>query len=97
MIGCLRTCVCKQPIIALYFEFENEPGSLVRELLSSLQFSFMMVYYRSIVTGPSVNIQILKFKVSACMLYDVNHLSQYINCKSIYVYMLLSRNKICFF
>ena len=24
MIGCLRTCVRKQPIIALYFEFENE-------------------------------------------------------------------------
>ena len=24
MIGCLWTCVCKQPIIALYFEFENE-------------------------------------------------------------------------
>ena len=23
MIGCLRTCVHKQPIIALYFEFEN--------------------------------------------------------------------------
>ena len=24
MIGCLRTLVRKQPIIALYFEFENE-------------------------------------------------------------------------
>ena len=24
MIGCLRTCVRKQPIIALYFESENE-------------------------------------------------------------------------
>ena len=24
MIGCLRTCVRKQPIISLYFEFENE-------------------------------------------------------------------------
>ena len=24
MIGCLRTRVRKQPIIALYFEFENE-------------------------------------------------------------------------
>ena len=24
MIGCLRTHVSKQPIIALYFEFENE-------------------------------------------------------------------------
>ena len=24
MIGCLQTCVCKQPIVALYFEFENE-------------------------------------------------------------------------
>ena len=24
MIGCLQTCVHKQPIIALYFEFENE-------------------------------------------------------------------------
>ena len=24
MIGCLRTLVCKQPIIALYFESENE-------------------------------------------------------------------------
>ena len=24
MIGCLRTHVRKQPIIALYFEFENE-------------------------------------------------------------------------
>ena len=24
MIGCLRTRVCKQPIIALYFESENE-------------------------------------------------------------------------
>ena len=24
MIGCLRTRVSKQPIIALYFEFENE-------------------------------------------------------------------------
>ena len=24
MIGCLRTHVHKQPIIALYFEFENE-------------------------------------------------------------------------
>ena len=24
MIGCLWTCVHKQPIIALYFEFENE-------------------------------------------------------------------------
>ena len=24
MIGCLRTCVRKQPIIAFYFEFENE-------------------------------------------------------------------------
>ena len=23
MIGCLQTCVCKQPIIALYFEFET--------------------------------------------------------------------------
>ena len=23
MIGCLRTCVHKQPIIALYFEFET--------------------------------------------------------------------------
>ena len=23
MIGCLRTCVRKQPIIALYFEFET--------------------------------------------------------------------------
>ena len=23
MIGCLQTHVCKQPIIALYFEFEN--------------------------------------------------------------------------
>ena len=23
MIGCLRTRVCKQPIIALYFEFET--------------------------------------------------------------------------
>ena len=23
MIGCLQTCVCKQPIIALYFESEN--------------------------------------------------------------------------
>ena len=23
MIGCLRTCVLKQPIIALYFEFET--------------------------------------------------------------------------
>ena len=24
MIGCLQTCVCKQSIIALYFELENE-------------------------------------------------------------------------
>ena len=24
MIGCLRTCVYKQPIIELYFESENE-------------------------------------------------------------------------
>ena len=24
MIGCSQTRVCKQPIIALYFEFENE-------------------------------------------------------------------------
>ena len=24
MIGCLRTCVRKQPVIALYFESENE-------------------------------------------------------------------------
>ena len=24
MISCLRTCVCKQPVIALYFESENE-------------------------------------------------------------------------
>ena len=24
MIGCLRTCVHRQPILALYFEFENE-------------------------------------------------------------------------
>ena len=24
MIGCLQTRVCKQPIIALYFDFENE-------------------------------------------------------------------------
>ena len=23
-VGCLQTCVRKQPIIALYFEFENE-------------------------------------------------------------------------
>ena len=27
MIGCLRTRVCKQPIIALYCEFENVPSS----------------------------------------------------------------------
>ena len=26
MIGCLRTHVRKQPILALYFEFENERG-----------------------------------------------------------------------
>ena len=24
MIGCMRTHVCKQPIITLYFVFENE-------------------------------------------------------------------------
>ena len=24
MIGCLRTCVRKQPIVALYFKFETE-------------------------------------------------------------------------
>ena len=25
MIGCLQTRVCKQPIIPLYFEYENVP------------------------------------------------------------------------
>ena len=39
----------------------------------------------------------IEIKVGACMLYEVNHLSQYINSKSIYVYKLSSRNKLCFF
>ena len=33
MIGCLRTRVHKQPIIALYFEFENDiSGSAGKEM-----------------------------------------------------------------
>ena len=40
MIGCLRTCVLKQPIIALYFEFETVLKFYNLEAWSNL-FSFV--------------------------------------------------------
>ena len=46
MIGCLRTRVCKQPIIALYFEFETvlksynlEASSLLLQIIAKLEWT----------------------------------------------------------
>ena len=54
MIGCLRTHVPKQPIIALYFEFENElsfiaswPGSLYISRGHRLEYKFVHNFLNS--------------------------------------------------
>ena len=42
MIGCSQTRVCKQLIIALYFEFENERG-LALKYLEKHAMEFLMI------------------------------------------------------
>ena len=52
MIGCLRTPVRKQPIIALYFEFENEHKFITSR--PGLQFCLHMHFlYLSDIVGSA--------------------------------------------
>ena len=55
MIGCLRTRVRKQPIIALYYEFENELENYNLEArFSNLQpHGFLTDFYPTMVTDSS--------------------------------------------
>ena len=67
MIGCLRTRVRNQPIIALYFESENELKFYNLEVTVSAMWLFL--------TMPCIGLQcmIMVFPGHTHLLYDYEH------------------------